>query len=286
VEKADAAASELESIADVAGTTAVVAIAAGARGAVRLETGDAEAAIPSLRRALRGWQEIDAPYETAEVRVLLGKAYRSLGDDEGALLELRAARDAYERLGAMWAAEQTGKQLAGFADGEGAERVERTFVFTDIVRSTDLVEAMGDDAWADVLAWHDHTLRSRFAAHGGEVAQHTGDGFFVAFGSAASAARSAVAVQRALAEHRREHGFAPLVRIGIHRAQATRHGQDFRGAGVHRAARIAALADGGHILVSEEVAADVQGAFAVSAFREETLKGIAERVRVAELDWR
>jgi len=60
--------------------------------------------------------------------------------------------------------------------GNVPERVSRAFMFTDIVKSTDLVGVIGDEAWENLLAWDDQALRSLFASHGGEVAHHTGDG--------------------------------------------------------------------------------------------------------------
>jgi DNA-binding CsgD family transcriptional regulator len=75
-------------------------IVAHACGAVDLAVGDAAAALVSLRRALNGWQALDAPYETARVRVLLARACDELGDHDAAALELEAARAAFERLGA------------------------------------------------------------------------------------------------------------------------------------------------------------------------------------------
>jgi DNA-binding CsgD family transcriptional regulator len=75
-------------------------IVAHACGAVDLAVGDAAGALVSLRRALNGWQELDAPYETARVRVLLARACGELGDHDAAALELEAARAAFERLGA------------------------------------------------------------------------------------------------------------------------------------------------------------------------------------------
>jgi class 3 adenylate cyclase len=201
-------------------------------------------------------------------------------------MEVRAARDTFERLGARPAAERAAALLGELAPATGpAERVGRTFMFTDIVRSTDLVGVIGDEAWEDLLRWHDQTLRSLFASHGGEVAHPTGDGFFVAFEDAGSAISAAVAVQRALVEHRREHGFALQVRIGIHAGQATRRGQDYSGGEVHMAARIAALAEGGEILVSRdtlEVADGVTG----SESRQVTLKGFPDPIGVATVDWR
>jgi class 3 adenylate cyclase len=164
--------------------------------------------------------------------------------------------------------------------------VRRAFVFTDIVKSTDLVGAIGDDAWEELLRWHDATLRSLFAAHGGQVAHHTGDGFFVAFESSASAVACAVAVHRALAEHRRAHGFAPQVRIGVHAAEATRRGEDYSGGEVHRAARVAALADGGEILVTAESLAGDPGAFDLSEPRTVSVKGIPVPFEVVAVRWR
>ena len=66
---------------------------------------------------------------------------------------------------------------------EAPRRVEKTFMFTDIEGSTNLVEALGDEAWQGVLRWHDETLRSLFAEHKGEEVVATGDGFFVGFDS-------------------------------------------------------------------------------------------------------
>src|SRR5690606_34435885 len=62
-------------------------------------------------------------------------------------------------------------------------RVVKTFMFTDIVKSTNLVEAIGDEAWGTLLHWHDETLRNLFAMHRGEEVASTGDGFFVGFDS-------------------------------------------------------------------------------------------------------
>ena len=171
-------------------------------------------------------------------------------------------------------------QLRGKA---GSRRVERTFMFTDIVKSTNLLEAMGDEAWDALLRWHDETLRSLFASHRGEEVAATGDGFFVAFESPDEAVACAVAVQRRLAEQRRTQGFAPQVRIGLHAAGATQVGQNFTGKGVHEASRIVDLADGGEILASRATTAD--GRFTVSEPRAVSIRGIAEPVEIVSVDW-
>jgi class 3 adenylate cyclase len=162
-------------------------------------------------------------------------------------------------------------------------RVVKTFMFTDIVKSTNLVEAIGDDAWGALLHWHDETLREMFVSYRGEEVATTGDGFFVGFDSPDAAIDCAMAIQRRLAEHRKEHGFAPQVRIGVHASPATQVEHNFRGRGVHEAARIAALADAGEILASKATA---EGRPNGSAPRAVTLKGIAEPVEVVSIDWR
>lgn len=287
IETAASASQELDALVKEHEAPSLHAAAARVRGAVRLAQGHPEEAIAELRRAREGWQEVDAPYEIAEVRVLLAKAYHARGEDDAALLELRAANATFERLGAALAAASTAELMGEIASGAGVpERLTRAFMFTDIVRSTDLVGVIGDEAWENLLAWHDHTLRSLFASHGGEVAHHTGDGFFVAFPDARSALTSAVAVQRALAEHRQAHGFSPRVRVGIHVAEATRRGSDYSGGEVHKAARIAAAAEGDEILASAETIAEVDGMFPSSEPREIAAKGIPHPVRVVGVQWR
>jgi class 3 adenylate cyclase len=287
LETAVSAADELESIVSHLEAMSLQSMAASVRGAVRLARGDAAGALPDLQRARHGWQQVEAPYEVAEVRMLLARAHRGNGDDDAALMEARAARLTFERLGARPAAERAGQLLGELIGaGERPERVGRAFMFTDIVKSTDLVGVIGDEAWENLLTWHDQTLRSLFASHGGEVAHPTGDGFFVAFEDAGSAIRCAVAVQRALAEHRRKYGFALQVRIGIHAGEATRRGQDYGGGEVHKAARIAAMAEGGEILASQESVGGADGTFRVGEPRKVSLKGFPEPVAVSSVDWR
>jgi class 3 adenylate cyclase len=163
-------------------------------------------------------------------------------------------------------------------------RVMKTFMFTDIVGSTQLVEALGDEAWEVLLRWHDDTLRAVVAANQGEEVVATGDGFFVGFDSPEAALACAVAIQRKLAEHRQANGFAPQVRIGVHASEATQVAQNFRGKGVHEAARIAALAGSGEIFASQVTAAGSR--YPLSDPRAVPLKGIAEPIEIVTVDWR
>jgi class 3 adenylate cyclase len=138
------------------------------------------------------------------------------------------------------------------ADGSSAaERVTTpTMMFTDIVKSTALLEAIGDDAWSSLVRWHDATLTSLFSSYAGRVVDHAGDGFFVEFPDVRAALDCAIAVQRTMADHRLRQGFAPKLRIGVHRAPVSKDGPALRGRGVHEAARIGQAAAADEILVS------------------------------------
>jgi class 3 adenylate cyclase len=201
------------------------------------------------------------------------------------VLEYRAALSAFDRLGATPDARQATEALGPEAVAQPTPRqVERTFMFTDIVRSTNLVEALGDQAWGHLIRWHDEQLRAQFATHRGEVVKAIGDGFFVAFQSAGDALACAVAIQRALSEHRQAHGFAPQVRIGVHAAAASREGLDYRGRGVNAAARVSALADGDEILATAQTAA-LAPTQQVTGLRSVMLKGFADPVEVVSIPW-
>ena len=100
-ERARGACVELEGIAARRGSAMLHARAAQARGAFELAGGDARRALLVLRQARKLWQELEVPYECAQVRVLIARACRSLGDRETAAFELEAARAVFEQLGAM-----------------------------------------------------------------------------------------------------------------------------------------------------------------------------------------
>ena len=162
-------------------------------------------------------------------------------------------------------------------------QVVKTFMFTDIVGSTSLAEVLGDEAWQTLLGWHDELLRSLFAQSRGHEVTATGDGFFVDFDSVEDAVGCAIAIQRSLAQHRREQGFAPQVRVGVHRSDAHQVGQNYSGIGVNEAARIAAEAKGSEILASQETITATS--FRASEPRSVQLKGLSQPVDVVSIDW-
>lgn len=101
VEGARAAADELTQLSEQLNAPAVAAMAAHARGAVLVASGDGRAALKQLRTAWTIWHELEAPYEAARTRVLLAQACRLVGDDDGAVMELDAARATFDQLGAV-----------------------------------------------------------------------------------------------------------------------------------------------------------------------------------------
>jgi class 3 adenylate cyclase len=124
-----------------------------------------------------------------------------------------------------------------------------TFLFTDVEGSTRLLKELRD-GYADVLAEHQRILREAFEAAGGQEIDTQGDSFFVAFRRAKDAVTGAVAAQRELAAHRWPKSGAVRVRMGLHTGEPTVGDERYVGMGVHKAARIAAAAHGGQILLS------------------------------------
>jgi len=128
-----------------------------------------------------------------------------------------------------------------------------TFVFTDIEGSTRLLHALGAERYAEALAEHRRILRDAFARHGGVEVDTQGDAFFVAFPTAPGALAAAADAREALAA-------GPIrVRMGLHTGTPLLSDEGYVGPDVHRAARIAAVAHGGQVLLSAATAALVDG---------------------------
>jgi class 3 adenylate cyclase len=135
--------------------------------------------------------------------------------------------------------------LTGARTGADPDRMLTTLLFTDIVNSTTLAAQLGDRRWRDVL---DHELgRGELARFGGREVATTGDGFFASFDRPLAAVRCALAMVDAM-------GSLPLqIRAGVHTGEAEVRGADLGGLAVDIAARIAALAGDGEVLVSSTV---------------------------------
>jgi len=287
VASARRAADELAEIAEQFPCAALRAAASGADGAVQLATRDPGTAVGRLRAAVQEWSGLGMPYETARARLVLAEALGAAADDHGARLELRACRSTFADLGAeldRQRAERLLSELEAVSPDPAVGRsVERTFMFTDIERSTALAEVMGDAAWNDVLRWHDRALRECIREHDGRVVKHEGDGFFVAFEDTAPAVRCAVAIQQLLDGHRARQGFAPGVRIGVHQGPATERHGDYFGMAVNVAARVMSLAGAGEVLATALTAA---GHDAASEPRTVRVKGVSQPFDVVTLHGR
>jgi len=98
LEPAREAGAQLARLSEDLDSATLAASAAGARGAVELAGGDPRAALAPLREAAQAWLDLEAPYEAARVRELVGRACQALGDADAARLELEAARAAFAEL--------------------------------------------------------------------------------------------------------------------------------------------------------------------------------------------
>ena len=156
-----------------------------------------------------------------------------------------------------------------------------TIMFTDVEGSTALNTRLGDDATRPLLREIEAAVRAQLEAHGGQEVKGTGDGHLVWFASARRAVACAVAIQRALV------GADLRVRVGLTTGEVTAEGGDLYGEAVNLAARVAARADGGEILVAD-VVRQLTGTLGGAAYREKgrfKLKGFPERVRLFSVEW-
>lgn len=127
-------------------------------------------------------------------------------------------------------------------------------LFSDIEESTALNERIGDRAWVKLISSHDKLVGSLVQRYSGHVVKSQGDGFMIAFARAEQAVRCAIDLQQALRKDAKRKRHEEIrVRIGIHMGRSVRRGDDLFGRNVAMAARVAAEAVGGQVLVSEPV---------------------------------
>lgn len=127
-------------------------------------------------------------------------------------------------------------------------------LFSDIEGSTALNERIGDRAWVKLIGSHDKLISGLVRRWSGHVVKSQGDGFMIAFAHAEQAVRCGIDVQHALHQNAKRKRHEDIrVRIGIHMGRSVRRGDDLFGRNVAMAARVAAQAVGGQILVSEPV---------------------------------
>jgi len=159
-------------------------------------------------------------------------------------------------------------------------------MFVDVVGSTSLNEALGDQQWVRVRSAFRQQVRECAEAHGGWEANTSGDGVLVRFTEPAAAAGAATEILRRLDRQRTETGFAPSIRIGIHSGDAMEEGDDILGNVVNLAARVTDAADVDEILVTEHVADHLDGRHTTAGRGLHTLKGVARPRHLLALVWR
>jgi adenylate cyclase len=181
-----------------------------------------------------------------------------------------------------WATEDRA-QIARVAAPDGTV----TIFFSDIEDSTALNEQLGDARWIRLLDTHDALVRRLVEKQHGHVVKSQGDGFMVVFGDAAAAARAAIEIQNAF-----DQGASPRlrktpikIRIGLHVGTAVARDGDYFGRNVAMAARVAAEARGGEILVSDDLysALGENHEFVLTPRGEVELKGLAGHHTLWEL---
>jgi adenylate cyclase len=152
-----------------------------------------------------------------------------------------------------------------------------TIMFSDIEGSTALNASLGDARWVRVLAAHDELVETYVEKHRGLIVKTQGDGHMVVFTTPDLALRAALDIQRAFGakwNHSRELRRTPIrVRIGLHTGTAIERGGDYLGQNVALAARVAAHAEGGEVLVTGEIAKACAESFEFAPSGSVELKG-------------
>ena len=214
---------------------------------------------------------------------------------------LLGGADMVEWAGDMAQVVQAIERFLGPAPSGGTAEPEqasvRTVLFTDIVGHTGMMSRLGDERGREVLREHERITREVLKAHGGTEVKTMGDGFMASFGSVTKAVECAVALQRAF-EARNQDERSPStgsgrtdseplrIRIGLNAGEPIEEEGDLFGATVILAARIAAKADGGEILVADTVRGLCSGKGFLFADRGDFVaKGFEEPVRLYEIRW-
>jgi class 3 adenylate cyclase len=208
-----------------------------------------------LRQALESEQEVPRGPRAMQAAQAAGMAVRTVVEtatrmrEQGVRGMLLSSIDDL----ASWAMEDR-NEIARIAAPDGTV----TMMFSDIENSTSLNSELGDEQWVKLLQAHDRLLHTYVDRHRGHIVKSQGDGYMVVFPTPELAIGASLGIQRALSAKRqrsRRLRRTPIrVRIGLHTGTAIEREGDYFGRNVAMAARVAAMADGGEILVTEEIA--------------------------------
>jgi class 3 adenylate cyclase/pimeloyl-ACP methyl ester carboxylesterase len=246
-------------------------------------------ASPSVAYALnRAWSETDLREILPAVKVPTLVCYRPSELAEHALdvatriPGAQVVRTSGEGYGAIFLSPEIPEEIERFVGGEVPpaipDTVLATVLFTDIVGSTTRAAELGDRAWRELLQRHHALVRRELTLYRGEEKDTAGDGFFATFDGPARAIRCANAIVDAVQELGLE------VRAGVHTGECEVHEDKVAGLAVVIGARVAALANGGEVLVSQTVRDLVAGAGIDFEERgEHELKGVPGKWRLYEV---
>lgn len=163
----------------------------------------------------------------------------------GDAYEIPAGHDAWVVGDEAWdSVEFASAHAYGLSPEQLGERVLVTILFSDIAASTAMLERVGDHAWAELLREHNLKIRAAIGRYRGREIDSAGDGFLALFDGATMAVNAAALMDPSVAE------LGVRVRVGIHTGEVEITGGKARGLAVHAAARIAALASPGEVLIS------------------------------------
>ena len=241
----------------------------------RDESNDRELALEMLATVLATSREMGA-------RWIVDRALRDRLDAQG-LSDIDVTTSIDEMVSEL---EEERPDMRAHAAPDGTVAI----LFSDIEDSTVLTEKLGDEHWLEVLREHNAIFREQISRHEGYEVKSQGDGFMLAFPDPCEALECAIGVQQAFAERERDgSGESLRVRMGLHTGEVISEEGDYFGKNVILAARIAAQAMGGEILVSEEMrAAASRGNGDGLRFddgRDLELKGLAGSHRVFRAGW-
>ena len=239
---------------------------------------DRERALRLLRASLATAAELGMKPLAERARALLRRA--------GEVVDTAGARpgetDSIEALAATAMVEPNALRTHAAPDGT------LTILFTDVEGSTSLFDSLGDLRAQEILDAHNAIVREQVAEHRGVEVKSTGDGFLMVFSSARRALLCAIGIQRALAAYSERHGNVAIrVRMGLHVGEPLNVDSDLAGKAVIVAARIAAVACGGEILVSSTLRelAEAAGDLRFGEVGEVELKGLSGTYRLYRAIW-
>lgn len=186
-------------------------------------------------------------------------------------------------------------QLVGIAleswnkpQGQQAAPKIITVMFTDMVGSTDMTQAQGDEAAQTVVRRHNTIVRAALAQFAGKEVKHTGDGIMASFVSAANGVEAAASIQKAVASHNAKHPDQPLhLRIGMNAGEPIEEEDDLFGTTVQLAARVCAKADADQVFCTNVVRELSSGKkIDFTSLGAHSLKGFRDPIELYEVSWK